>query len=122
LKTQLIGSFLAVTLLVLSVSMYYSFAKTLNIVENKTQQTMKAEFHQIETNILTLLHEVDNLSKTFLYKSDVLSVMESDRLSNAEFLLLEKVITMELRRGCFLSSHIRDFGEDGMRWRADIKR
>lgn len=96
LKTQLISSFLAVTLLVLSVSMYYSYTKTLEIVDAKTQETTRAEFHQIETNILTLLHEVDKMSKTFLYESEVLAFLQSERLSNADFLLIEREISTKL--------------------------
>lgn len=96
LKTQLIFSFLSVTLLVLSVSMYYSYEQTLHIVEKKTHETMLAEFHQIETNILTLMREVDKLSKTFLHESKVLAFVDSERLSNADFLLLEHEITKDL--------------------------
>src|SRR4051812_28429764 len=65
LKTQLICSFLAVTLLVLSVSSYYSYEKTLDILKKRTQETTLTQFHQIETNTLTLLSEVEKMSKTF---------------------------------------------------------
>lgn len=98
LKTQLIVSFVAVTLLVLSVSSYYSYQKTLDIQENRTRDTTLAQFRQIETNILTLLHEVDKLSNTFQLETDVQTFLDSEPLPLAEFVLFQQDITKLMLR------------------------
>ncbi|RAP76074.1 cache domain-containing sensor histidine kinase [Paenibacillus montanisoli] len=92
LKAQLIFSFMAVTLLVLSVSSYYSYKKTMDIFQARTQETTLSQFRQIEMNTLTLLNEVDKLSKTFLMEGKVQTFLQSDRLSNLEFIALERDI------------------------------
>ncbi|MBP3963846.1 cache domain-containing sensor histidine kinase [Paenibacillus lignilyticus] len=92
LKAQLIFSFMAVTLLVLSVSSYYSYKKTLDIFQTRTQETTLSQFRQIEMNTLTLLHEVDKLSKTFLMETKVQSFLQSDKLSHLEFIAMERDI------------------------------
>ncbi|REE94578.1 histidine kinase/DNA gyrase B/HSP90-like ATPase [Paenibacillus taihuensis] len=92
LRAQLIFSFVAVTLLVLSISSYYSYVKTLDIFKERTQETTFSQFRQIEMNTLTLLHEVDKLSNTFLMESKVQSFLQSDKLSNLEFISLERDI------------------------------
>ncbi len=98
LKTQLILSFVAVTLIVLSVSSYYSYKKTFEIQKNRTRDTTLAQFRQIETNILTLLHEVDKLSNTFLLETDVQTFLESGLLPNADFIPLQQDITKLMSR------------------------
>jgi two-component system sensor histidine kinase YesM len=92
LKAQLIMSFLAVTLLVLSVSSYYSYEKTLDILKKRTQETTLTQFHQIDTNTLTLLNEVERLSKTFQLESQVQTFLQSIQLPNVDFILLEQDI------------------------------
>ncbi|AZN41008.1 cache domain-containing sensor histidine kinase [Paenibacillus albus] len=92
LRAQLIFSFMAVTLLVLSISSYYSYVKTLDILKKRTQETTFSQFRQIEMNTLTLLHEVDKLSNTFLMESKVQSFLQSDQLTNLEFISLERDI------------------------------
>ncbi|WP_308639416.1 cache domain-containing sensor histidine kinase [Paenibacillus silvisoli] len=92
LKGQLILSFLAVTMLVLSISWYYSYTKMMDIFETRTQETTLSQFRQIEMNTLTLLHEVDKLSKTFLMEGKVQTFLQSDKLSNLEFISLERDI------------------------------
>ncbi|QHW34704.1 sensor histidine kinase [Paenibacillus rhizovicinus] len=93
LKAQLIISFTAVTLLVLSISSYYSYSKTLEIFSNRTQETTMSQFRQIEMNTLTLLREVDKLSNTFLLESKVQAFLQNDHPSNLEFISLERDIT-----------------------------
>jgi len=103
LKAQLIFSFLAVTFLVLSVSSYYIYGTTLEIQRNRTKEMSFAQFRQIETNIQSLMREVDKLSKTFLLDgwrntsneqtSDVQTFLQEDLLENAEFVPLAMDIT-----------------------------
>jgi len=117
LKTQLILSFVAVTLLVMAVSSYYSYQKTMDIQENRTRDTTLAQFRQIKTNISTLLSEVDRLSNTLLLETDVQDFLESAPLSNADFVPVQQDITKLMQRYLvnypYLDS-IYLFSENGM--------
>jgi two-component system sensor histidine kinase YesM len=94
LKVQLVCSFLAVTLLVLSASSYYIYGTTLNIQQKRTEEMSLAQFRQIETNIHSLLREVDKLSKTFLWESKVQAFLEEEEiLDNADFIPYVQEIT-----------------------------
>ncbi len=98
LKTQLILSFVAVTLLVMAASSYYSYQKTMDIQQKRTRDTTLAQFKQIKTNITTLLSEVDRLSNTFQLETDVQKFLESDLLSNADFVPMQQDITKLMQR------------------------
>lgn len=84
---------MAVTLLVLAISSYYSYTKTLALFRNKTQETTMAQFRQIELNTLTLLREVDKLSNTFLLETKVQAFLQNAKPTNLEFIGLERDIT-----------------------------
>jgi two-component system sensor histidine kinase YesM len=118
LKSQLILSFLAVTLLVLSISSYYSYEKTLDILQKRTQETTLTQFRQIETNTLNLLHEVDKISRTFILGTEVQSFIQIGKLSNADFIPHERDIMSIIVSQYFNSFDFLDsiylFTEEGM--------
>ncbi|MBO7742663.1 histidine kinase [Paenibacillus sp. MWE-103] len=117
LKAQLILSFMAVTLLVLSVSSYYSYSRTLELFNKRTRETTLSQFRQIEMNTLTMLREVDKLSNTFLLESKVQAFLQSDRPTDLEFIALERDITERIIQ--YLTNYdyldsIYIFGENGV--------
>ncbi|MBB6730911.1 cache domain-containing sensor histidine kinase [Cohnella zeiphila] len=98
LKTQLILSFVAVTLAVLSATSYYSYRKTMSVLQSSMEDTSLAQFRQIETNVQNLMHEVDKYANTFIYETDVQTFLLSERLSNADFVPFSQDITKLMAR------------------------
>lgn len=98
LKLQLILSIVAITFVVLSVTSYYSYKKTISVLQSSMEDTSLAQFRQIEMNVQTLMHGVDQYANTFIYENEVQTFLQSEQLSNADFVPISQDVTKLMSR------------------------
>ncbi|SFE59119.1 HAMP domain-containing protein [Paenibacillus catalpae] len=117
IRVRLVLTLMGIICILLASISYYSYSRTVDLIEIRTQETTYRQFRQTENNLQNFMNEVDQLSKTFLLDDRVQKILLWEPLSKPDFLGLQKDITdraMEYFANYDFLDSLYIFGETGV--------
>src|SRR5690348_2852848 len=85
LKTQLTASFMLLSLITLILGYVLIYSVMLNILQNRSEQSVLRLFQQAEYSIMQFRSEIEKLSRTIIIDNNVQKILaEENRLSEVE--------------------------------------
>lgn len=84
LKSQLIFSFMLMSLIILSISYFFIYLYILDLLQKRTEESTIQTFQQTESSIDTFSEEMDKITKRFLLEDQLAKFIDNDISSETE--------------------------------------